>query len=140
MVRCNQCLSPLMLWVRISTMATYTTLCDKVCQSLATGRWFSLGTPVSSTNKTEILLKVVLSILKQSIILIYLEYQRVALVEQQLLIITFRSIRVLPGFCRGCVTQSTVFCIVFCRSMFVLLFFLFVYYVLWFMSSLYCVL
>jgi hypothetical protein len=41
-----------------------TTLCDKVCQWLATGRWFSPGTPVSSTIKTdrhditEILLKV----------------------------------------------------------------------------------
>ena len=30
-----------------------TTLCDKVCQWLATGRWLSLGTPVSSTNKTD---------------------------------------------------------------------------------------
>jgi hypothetical protein len=45
----------------------YTTLCDKVCQWLATGRWFSLGTPASSTNKTdshditEILLKVTLN-------------------------------------------------------------------------------
>ena len=29
-----------------------TTLCDKVCQRLATGRWFSPGTLVSSTNKT----------------------------------------------------------------------------------------
>ena len=39
-----------------------TTLCDKDCQLLATGRWFSLGTAVSSTNEiTEILLKVVLS-------------------------------------------------------------------------------
>ena len=28
-------------------------LCDKVCQWLATGQWFSLGTPVSSTNKTD---------------------------------------------------------------------------------------
>jgi hypothetical protein len=43
------------------------TLCNKVCQWLATGLWFSLGTPVSSTNKTdchdiaEILLKVVLN-------------------------------------------------------------------------------
>jgi hypothetical protein len=43
------------------------TLCDKVCQWLATGRWFSPGTPVSSTNKTdrhditEILLKVSLN-------------------------------------------------------------------------------
>jgi hypothetical protein len=41
-----------------------TTLLDKVCQLLATGQWFSPGTPVSSTNKTdrhdmtEILLKV----------------------------------------------------------------------------------
>jgi hypothetical protein len=30
-----------------------TTLCDKVCQWLVTGRWFSPGTPVSSTNKTD---------------------------------------------------------------------------------------
>jgi hypothetical protein len=28
----NQCLSPLMLWVRISIRARCTTLCDKVCQ------------------------------------------------------------------------------------------------------------
>ena len=46
-----------------------TTLCDKVCQCLAAGLWFSPGTPVSPTNKTdrhniiEILLKVALSIL-----------------------------------------------------------------------------
>ena len=30
-----------------------TTLCDKVCQWLATGRWLSPGTVVSSTNKTD---------------------------------------------------------------------------------------
>jgi hypothetical protein len=48
---CNQCLSPLMLWVRISIRAKCTTLCDKVCQWLATGRLFSPGPPVSSTNK-----------------------------------------------------------------------------------------
>ena len=30
---CNQCLSPLMLWVRISIWVRCTTLCDKVCQS-----------------------------------------------------------------------------------------------------------
>ena len=66
---CNQCLSPLMLWVRISIRWRCTTLhvCDKVCQWLATGQWFSLGPPVSSINKTyhhditEILLKVVLN-------------------------------------------------------------------------------
>ena len=44
-----------------------TTLCDKVCQWRWTGRWFSPGPPVSSSNKndrhdiTEILLKVALN-------------------------------------------------------------------------------
>jgi hypothetical protein len=48
-----------------------TTLCDKVCQWLATGQWFSPGTPVFSANKTdhhditEILLKVVLNTINQ---------------------------------------------------------------------------
>ena len=40
---CNQCLSPLMLWVRISIRTRCTTLWDKVCQWLATGQWFSPG-------------------------------------------------------------------------------------------------
>ena len=45
----------------LNLYCSHTTLCDKICQGLATGRWFS---PVSSTNKTdrhnitEILLKV----------------------------------------------------------------------------------
>ena len=49
-----------------------TTLCDKVCQWPVTGRWFSPGTPLSSTNKTdrhdiiEILLKVALNTIKQT--------------------------------------------------------------------------
>jgi hypothetical protein len=30
-----------------------TTLCDKVCQNLATDQWFSPGTAVSFTNKTD---------------------------------------------------------------------------------------
>jgi hypothetical protein len=69
---CNQCLSSLMLWVRISIRARCTTLCDKVCQWIATGRWFSPKPPVSSTNRTdrhditEILLKVALSTFKQT--------------------------------------------------------------------------
>ena len=63
---CNQCLSPLMLWVRILIRARCTTLCDKVCQWLATGWWFSSDTAVSSINKadhniTKILLKVALN-------------------------------------------------------------------------------
>jgi hypothetical protein len=36
-----------------SEVAVNTTLCDKVCQWLSTGRWFSPGTPVSFTNKTD---------------------------------------------------------------------------------------
>jgi hypothetical protein len=64
---CNRCLSSLMLRVRTRLMARCTTLCDQVCQWLATGLWFSPSTPVSSTNKTdrhnitEILLKVALN-------------------------------------------------------------------------------
>ena len=52
---CNQCLSPLTLWVRIppKRILLNITLCDKVCQWLAADRWFSPGTPVSSTNKTD---------------------------------------------------------------------------------------
>ena len=42
-----------MLWVKISIRARCTTLCDQVCQWLATGRWFSPCPPVSSTNKTD---------------------------------------------------------------------------------------
>ena len=53
-----------------------TTLCDHVCQWLATGRLFSLGPPASSTNKTvrhditEILLKVALNTIKQTIMFV----------------------------------------------------------------------
>ena len=49
-----------------------TALCDKDCKWLVTDRWFSPGTPVSSTNKTyhndiaEILLKVALNTINQS--------------------------------------------------------------------------
>ena len=56
---------------RIPIRARCTTLCDNVCQLLATGLWFSLCPPISSTNKTdrhditEILLKVALNTMKQ---------------------------------------------------------------------------
>ena len=51
-----------------------TTLYDKVCQWLAAGRWFSSGTPLSSTNKTDyhditdILLKVALNTITLTLI------------------------------------------------------------------------
>jgi hypothetical protein len=62
-----------MLWGRIPLMGGVlaTTLCDKVCQWYATGRWLSPDTPVSSTNKTDrhditgILLKVTLNTIHQ---------------------------------------------------------------------------
>jgi hypothetical protein len=61
-------------------------LCDKVCQWLVAGRWFSSGTPVSSTNKklgfgmhrseykisnTCILVKIVTRIMKIVILLVF---------------------------------------------------------------------
>jgi hypothetical protein len=55
-----------------------TTLCDKVSQWLATGRWVSPGTPVYSTNKTdchdiiEILLKVALNTINHKPLRTYL--------------------------------------------------------------------
>jgi len=61
----------LMFWVRIPLRRGVldTTLCEKVCQWLAAGRWFSR---VSSTNKTdrhditEILMKVALNTIKST--------------------------------------------------------------------------
>jgi hypothetical protein len=53
----------------------YATLCDNVCQWLAAGCWFSPGTPVSFTNKTdrhditEIFLKVVVNTISLSLTL-----------------------------------------------------------------------
>jgi hypothetical protein len=48
---CNRCQSPLTLWVWTPFIVRSTTSCDKVCQWLASGRWFSPGTPVSSKIK-----------------------------------------------------------------------------------------
>ena len=72
---CNQFLFSLTLWVWIPVRrgVLSTTLCDKVCQWLAADRWFSPGTPVSSSNKTdlhditEILLKVALKTITLSL-------------------------------------------------------------------------
>ena len=79
---CNQCLSPLKLWVWIPLRRGVldTSLCDKFCQWLVTSLWFSPGTPVSSTNKTdghnitEILLKVALNTITLTLHLITLSY------------------------------------------------------------------
>jgi hypothetical protein len=60
------------IWTK-KVVWTCTTLYDKFCQWLATGGWFSPGTLVSSTNKTdrhaitEICLKMALLTIKQTI-------------------------------------------------------------------------
>jgi hypothetical protein len=62
------------VWTPFRRGVLDTTLFDKLCQWLATGRWFSPGSPISSTNKidrhdiTEILLKVALNTIKQAIV------------------------------------------------------------------------
>ena len=79
---CNQSLSTLTLWVRIPSRRGVldTTLCDEVCQWLKIGQWFSTGTTVSSTNKTdchditEILLKVVLNTITSNQTKVYQSY------------------------------------------------------------------
>ena len=85
----NQYLWPLVLklWVRtpFRRSALDTTLCDEICQWLATGRWFSLGPTVSSTNKTdhhdisEILLKVALNTINHPCAYEICMYQKVNL-------------------------------------------------------------
>ena len=57
---CNQCLSPLKLWVRIPLMAQFTTLHDQVCQWHVAGGWFSPDTD-HNHDRTEILLNVALN-------------------------------------------------------------------------------
>ena len=76
-----QCLSPITLWVRIPRRwgVLDTTLCDQVCQWLATGQWFSSGTPVSSTNKTDCqdITEIVMKVVSNTITLSYLLCMRV---------------------------------------------------------------
>ena len=60
-----------MLCVRISIRVRCTRSCDKFCQWLTTGRWFSPGRPVSSTSTTHLqdisekMLKLALRTIKQ---------------------------------------------------------------------------
>jgi hypothetical protein len=93
---CNLCLSvsPLKLWVRIQFRRGVldTTLCDRVCQWLATGLWISPGTPVFSTNKTnchditEILFKVALNTTTLTLtLLVYCHYPNIKKTQDILL-------------------------------------------------------
>jgi hypothetical protein len=88
----NQCIPPPKLWVRIPLRRGVldTTLCDKVCPWLAADLWFSIGTHVSSTNKTdrhnitEIVTKVALSTITTSPFQELGAYQNVIFTEPQI--------------------------------------------------------
>jgi hypothetical protein len=71
----NQCLSPLTTKVLSSNPAhgevySIKTLCNKVYQWFVTGTWFSLGTPVFPTNKTDRDVITEISLTKESNIII----------------------------------------------------------------------
>jgi hypothetical protein len=115
-----------------------TTLCDKVCQWLVAGQWFSPGTLVSSINKTdchditEILLKVVLTVMEYRcqkwpwicstcrkhflVLSSFMTYHRVCtrlirrvpLVEQELLTLP-EHLSSTPVFSGVCVTRSLLY-------------------------------
>ena len=85
-----------------------TTLCDKVCQWFAASCWFSLGTLIDSTNKTdlhdttEILLKVALNTTTQYLIWGYCSLHSLityyALWISQLIWILHKNIPIKIGF------------------------------------------
>jgi hypothetical protein len=79
-----------------------TTLCDTVCQWLAAGRWFSPGTPVSPTNKTDrhdILTEILLNGALNTIN--YLSQQSSFIFIEQCLCIAFNIIWT-PNSQKGC--------------------------------------
>jgi hypothetical protein len=82
-----KCLSPIQLYKLQKGCTRLAAASDKVYKLLAHGRWFSPGTPASSTTRTghhviaEILLKVALSTNNQSI---YVVLQRIILVQLEI--------------------------------------------------------
>ena len=114
-------------------------LCDKVCQWLATGRWFSLGVPVSSTNKTdlhditEILLKVALNTINQtkpfSLIRIIIYTFCLTFVSPSLHTIWIPKKHLTDILIQTLVFFNCILCSIFC---------LFVYLIVWFLTGFYC--
>jgi hypothetical protein len=78
------------------------TTSDKVYQLLAHGRWFSQGTPASSTTKTgrhdiaEILMKVVLNTIKSKSLWILLYQPLVLVLTRKLIQNTYIHAEILP--------------------------------------------
>jgi hypothetical protein len=75
-------------------------MCDKVCQWLTAGRWFSLGTPVSCINNTdrhditEILLTVAFKTITLTLALFTLLFFPFRMVTQTLMIISLCNVAV----------------------------------------------
>jgi hypothetical protein len=103
-----------MLRIRISIRTRCTTLCDKVCQWLATRLWFSPGPLVSSTNKTdhqdiaEILLKVALNTIEETNCPLYICWPKDNILSTSLLIFKIRESSV--------VWNKLVCVIIFCST------------------------
>jgi len=87
-------------WIvyRFGRNALNTTLCHKVCQWIGAGRWFSPGTPVSSTSKTdrhdmsEILLKMALNTITPLVIYLHCDllYANTTSLYYPFIVTTFR--------------------------------------------------
>ena len=115
---CNQCQSPLKLWVRtpLGRGVLDTTSCDKVCQWLAAGwPWFSSGTLVSSTNKTdchnitEILLKVALNTITLTL---YID----TFIHEIYYYEAKKHVKTLYLYCFYIAVDSVVICVLICYS------------------------
>jgi hypothetical protein len=79
---CSQCLSPLMFWVRILIRAKCTTLCDKVCQWLATGQWFSLGSLKLKTIKLVSVVSMLNTALKNKFVCLFVHFTPLSTIFQ----------------------------------------------------------
>ena len=112
------------LWVRTPLKARctrYNIDGDKVCQWLATSWWFPPGTPVSSANKTdrhnitEILLKVALNTIKQTIkqtrILITKTSLQIKTIHLVLTASSIKEYRLVDRETEVCLSRSTLECV-----------------------------
>jgi len=126
---CNKCPTPLKFWLRIPLMAAWVySIQDyviKVCKWLVAGQWFSLGTPVFPTNKTDrhYITEILLTVALNTITLILTPIRRLYLIKNvlfNLLSICFKML------------QPILFCLLYPISLacvwvflFLFLFFLF---------------
>ena len=107
---CNQCISPLTFFFNLISAHDDTTLCDKLCLC---HKW-----PwICSTCRKHLQVLYFILVYKW---LITRVTQQVSLVEHELPTL-LEHLSSLPAFREVHVTRSLVFCVVFCRSLFVLM-------------------